>query len=197
MKCYVSVVCALSVLVALSYAAPMPQSQSPASESSRTRRDVVRKVRAAVEEADNDQETAASGGNGPSPSDDLANVDADDADRDKRFLPFGGSFGASASGSTGGSGNFLFDIIRLVAGSGATEESDEKDNGPLGAGGVAEIDLAKGGDGYTEGIPGPITRLFVLANRGLANLVQDLILRLAQTSERIVNFKARLVTALI
>lgn len=32
------------------------------------------------------------------------------------------------------------------------------------------------GDGYTEGIPGPVTRLFVLANRGLSNLVQDLIL---------------------
>lgn len=63
----------------------------------------------------------------------------------------------------------------MIAGSGATEESDEKDNG-AGAGGVAEIDVAKTADGYTEGIPGPITRLFVIANRGLANLVQDLIL---------------------
>ncbi|XP_076273616.1 uncharacterized protein LOC143204739 isoform X1 [Rhynchophorus ferrugineus] len=83
---------------------------------------------------------------------------------------------------------------KLVAGSGATEESDEHD---AGAGGVAELDLQKSGDGHTEGIPGPITRLFVIANRGLANLIQDLILRLAQTSERLVNFKARLITSLI
>lgn len=66
-------------------------------------------------------------------------------------------------------------LYQLVAGSGATEATDEKDNAP-GLGGVAEIDVAAKGDGYTEGIPGPITRLFVLANRGLANLVQDLIL---------------------
>lgn len=65
---------------------------------------------------------------------------------------------------------------QLVAGSGATEASDEKEHAPAGAGGVAEIDVAGKADGYTEGIPGPITRLFVLANRGLANLVQDLIL---------------------
>lgn len=65
--------------------------------------------------------------------------------------------------------------MQLIAGSGATEESDEKEHG-VGAGGVAEIDVAKAADGYTEGIPGPITRLFVIANRGLANLVQDLIL---------------------
>lgn len=64
----------------------------------------------------------------------------------------------------------------MVAGSGASEAGDEKENAPIGAGGVAEIDLAGKGDGYTEGIPGPITRLFVLANRGLANLIQDLIL---------------------
>lgn len=65
-------------------------------------------------------------------------------------------------------------FTQLIAGSGATEEVDEKD--AIGAGGVAEIDLAKSADGYTEGIPGPITRLFVIANRGIANLVQDLIL---------------------
>lgn len=63
-------------------------------------------------------------------------------------------------------------LLQLIAGSGATEEADDKEH----AGGVAEIDLAKAGDGYTEGIPGPITRLFVIANRGIANLVQDLIL---------------------
>lgn len=60
----------------------------------------------------------------------------------------------------------------MVAGSGATEDGGDH----AGVGGVAEIDIAKGADGYTEGIPGPITRLFVIANRGIANLVQDLIL---------------------
>lgn len=108
-----------------------------------------------------------------------------DEDRNKRFLSFGGS-----SGGAGGSGNFLFDIIRLVSGSSGTEQSDEKANSP------DDHDLGKG-DGYTEGIPGPVTRLFVLANRGLSNLIQDLILRIAQTSERVVNFKARLITSLI
>ncbi|CAO1397431.1 unnamed protein product [Diamesa serratosioi] len=77
----------------------------------------------------------------------------------------------------------------LVSGSSGTEQTDEKSNAPDG-------DIGKG-DGYTEGIPGPVTRLFVLANRGLSNLIQDLILRIAQTSERVVNFKARLITSLI
>ncbi|XP_034947458.1 uncharacterized protein [Chelonus insularis] len=48
-----------------------------------------------------------------------------------------------------------------------------------------------------EAVPGPITRLFVIANRGISNLIQDLILRLAATSERFVNFKARLITSII
>ncbi|XP_031839568.1 uncharacterized protein LOC116430063 isoform X2 [Nomia melanderi] len=48
-----------------------------------------------------------------------------------------------------------------------------------------------------EAVPGPVTRLFVIANRGISNLIQDLILRLAATSERIVNFKARLITSII
>ncbi|XP_058064320.1 putative lysozyme-like protein [Anopheles bellator] len=78
----------------------------------------------------------------------------------------------------------------LVSGSSGTEQSDEKAHSP------DDHDLGKG-DGYTEGIPGPVTRLFVLANRGLSNLIQDLILRIAQTSERVVNFKARLITSLI
>ncbi|XP_066589189.1 uncharacterized protein [Prorops nasuta] len=52
-------------------------------------------------------------------------------------------------------------------------------------------------DGTQEAVPGPITRLFVIANRGISNLIQDLILRLAATSERIVNFKARLITSII
>ena len=69
----------------------------------------------------------------------------------------------------------IYLIVQLVAGSGATEESDERAHGP---GGVAEVDIAKSVEvgHHGEGIPGPITRLFVVANRGLANLVQDLIL---------------------
>lgn len=114
----------------------------------------------------------------------------DDENRNKRFLSFG--FGGSGSNGSGGSGNFLFDIIRLVGGSAGTEQTDERENAPDG-----EATVAKNADGYTEGIPGPVTRLFVLANRGLANLIQDLILRIAQTSERVVNFKARLITSLI
>lgn len=31
-------------------------------------------------------------------------------------------------------------------------------------------------DGVHEAVPGPVTRLFVIANRGIANLIQDLIL---------------------
>lgn len=61
-------------------------------------------------------------------------------------------------------------FLQLVSGSSGTEQTDEKENAP-------EADAAKGpGDGYTEGIPGPVTRLIVLANRGLSNLIQDLIL---------------------
>ncbi|VEN56648.1 unnamed protein product, partial [Callosobruchus maculatus] len=85
--------------------------------------------------------------------------------------------------------------FQLVAGSGANEEVEEKEVGP----GVVEVDVHHGHEhGHDgEGIPGPITRLLVIANRGIANLVQDLILRLAQTSEKLVNFKARLITSLI
>uniref|UniRef100_A0A1B0GHP1 Putative conserved secreted protein n=1 Tax=Lutzomyia longipalpis TaxID=7200 RepID=A0A1B0GHP1_LUTLO len=116
--------------------------------------------------------------------------EADDENRNKRFLPFGFSSSSGGSGgSGGGSGNFLFDIIRLFAGSSGTQEQDERANAPDGS--------VTSGDGYTEGIPGPVTRLFVLGNRGLSNLIQDLILRIARTSERLVNFKARLITSLI
>ena len=103
----------------------------------------------------------------------------DDENRNKRFLNFG--FGASGdkSGSGAGSGNFLFDIIRLVAGSGSASHGTGKVEEP------------------PEAVPGPVTRLFVIANRGISNLIQDLILRLAATSERIVNFKARLITSII
>jgi hypothetical protein len=57
-----------------------------------------------------------------------------------------------------------------VSGGSGSQQTDEQAN-------AATDDGAKaGGDGYTEGIPGPVTRLFVLANRGISNLVQDLIL---------------------
>jgi hypothetical protein len=126
----------------------------------------------------------------------LDNEEQNDENRNKRFLNFGfgGSSGSSdASSGGGGSGNFLFDIIRLVGGNSGTEQADAAANAPD-AGDPTDAPRA---DGYTEGIPGPVTRLFVLANRGLSNLIQDLILRIAQTSERVVNFKARLITSLI
>lgn len=132
--------------------------------------------------------------------------DADGEDRNKRQGLLGGAFGGSSGGGGGGaggatSGNFLFDIIRLFSGS-----VQSPSGGAGGAGDAApagEVDEdgepkpADVNDGYTEGIPGPVTRLVVLANRGIANLIQDLILRVASTSERLVNFKARLITALI
>lgn len=54
---------------------------------------------------------AASGGNpGPQPAEDLSNID--DADRNKRYSPFAGG-AVDAHAGAGGSGNFLFDIIRV------------------------------------------------------------------------------------
>ncbi|XP_017055663.1 keratin, type I cytoskeletal 10 isoform X3 [Drosophila ficusphila] len=153
---------------------------------------------------------------------DSAEETADLDDRNKRFLSFGGAglaggssgggAGGAASGNAlgaGGSGNFLLDVVRLFSGSVQTQQGDEAANsvggsassssssGSLGGEGDAEGDSTRNADGYTEGIPGPVTRLVVLANRGLANLVQDLILRVAATSEKFVNFKAKLITALI
>lgn len=58
-----------------------------------------------------------------------------------------------------------------MAGSGASEQQDEEGNAPSDEAQPHSVD-----DGYQTGIPGPITRLFVIANRGVANLVQDLIL---------------------
>lgn len=138
-----------------------------------------------------------------------SNEDAADLDdRNKRFLSFGGAgVAGGSSGNTGnaapnaGSGNFLFDIIRLFSGSVQTQAGDEAANSAnsVSGGGDADgdSDANRAADGYTEGIPGPVTRLVVLANRGLANLIQDLILRIAATSEKFVNFKAKLITALI
>uniref|UniRef100_A0A182MCY0 Uncharacterized protein n=1 Tax=Anopheles culicifacies TaxID=139723 RepID=A0A182MCY0_9DIPT len=176
----------------------------------------IRVARATSDEkaaSSNDQNAAESSANSSSLDELTLDSEGNDEDRNKRFLSFGGSSGG------GGSGNFLFDIIRraadraaraagtvyrvvagteslttaletddsnddghstsssatshshspLVSGSSGTEQSDEKAHSP------DDHDLGKG-DGYTEGIPGPVTRLFVLANRGLSNLIQDLIL---------------------
>ena len=67
----------------------------------------------------------------------------------------------------------------MVAGSGATEQQDENANAPLAPADGSQQPAQPAqpaDDGYQAGIPGPITRLFVIANRGIANLIQDLIL---------------------
>ncbi|KAI9590185.1 hypothetical protein GQX74_008353 [Glossina fuscipes] len=127
-------------------------------------------------------------------------VDLDD--RNKRFLPVASgtnSAGGNAGGAgAAGSGNFLFDVVRLFSGSVQTQSGDANANSVSGSSDSdGDSDANRANDGYTEGIPGPVTRLVVLANRGLANLIQDLILRVAATSEKFVNFKAKLITALI
>ncbi|XP_050354826.1 uncharacterized protein LOC126776383 isoform X1 [Nymphalis io] len=139
--------------------------------------------------ANDDQQTAAQTNSASIDEISLDDADESEENRNKRFLNFGGS---SSTAGGGGSGNFLFDIVRLVAGSSSGSSSGD-------AGGAAEGEDNGGpkGDNLTEGVPGPITRLFIIANRGIANLIQDLILRIAQTSERIVNFKARLITSII
>lgn len=60
----------------------------------------------------------------------------------------------------------------MVAGSGTTQSEDEANNAPLDDGNATSTH----DDGYSAGVPGPLTRLFVVANRGIANLIQDLIL---------------------
>ena len=67
-----------------------------------------------------------------------------------------------------------FHVTQLIAGgSSNTDSSDEGKTAEVSAGGGAH---AEKDDGYQAGIPGPITRLFIIANRGIANLMQDLIL---------------------
>ncbi|XP_033337866.1 uncharacterized protein LOC117227032 isoform X2 [Megalopta genalis] len=93
---------------------------------------------------------------------------------------------AGSSATTGSSSNNASaagNLPPLVAGSGSAASG-----GGTVAGKVEDA---------PEAVPGPVTRLFVIANRGISNLIQDLILRLAATSERIVNFKARLITSII
>lgn len=167
----------------------------------------VRVTREAENSNTNDDQAADATGDNETDNDldstsstDNESEGSDENPRNKRLLNF--NLGGGGGGSGGGSGNFLFDIIRLVAGSGTTQEKDEAENAPVDdstGGGDSGTDLTSGksDDGYSAGVPGPLTRLFVIANRGISNLMQDLILRLAQTSERIVNFKARLITSII
>jgi len=67
---------------------------------------------------------------------------------------------------------------QLVAGSGANQEKDESADSVPAEGETQEVhaDVNAKEDGYSVGVPGPLTRIFVIANRGVANLVQDLIL---------------------
>ena len=68
--------------------------------------------------------------------------------------------------------------LQLVTGSSGTASSGSS----LSAGtehaeaGATAEGHAEKDSGYDAGIPGPITRLFIIANRGIANLLQDLIL---------------------
>lgn len=116
--------------------------------------------------------------------------------------------GNSLTGGGGGSANFIFDLIRLIAGSGVTPEKDEELNAPRDERDENSVNAdtndvdSSSESSYnpeedTSGIPGPLTRFALLVNRGISNVFKDLILRIAQTSERIVNFKARLLTAII
>lgn len=70
-------------------------------------------------------------------------------------------------------------VMQLVAGSGNTDSSNDGKPAEVSAGGGGQVEKD---DGYQAGIPGPITRLFIIANRGIANLVQDLILVSAENS---------------
>ncbi|XP_011268137.2 uncharacterized protein LOC105258535 isoform X1 [Camponotus floridanus] len=98
-------------------------------------------------------------------------TEVEDENRDKR-------------GSTGGgSGNILFDIIRTVASSGSNFGGEQK---PI----IGPTDS-------TPAIPGPVTRLLLIGNRGIADIIADLVLRAAALSEKFVNYKAKLITWLI
>lgn len=73
---------------------------------------VIKRHTRVVREADSDDQVGAE--SAPNPQD-LSDVDIeDDQDRDKRYTAFGGEVEGHAQG--GGSGNFLFDIIRVSLG---------------------------------------------------------------------------------
>ncbi|XP_032673491.1 uncharacterized protein LOC116845197 isoform X2 [Odontomachus brunneus] len=96
--------------------------------------------------------------------------------------PAGGTGGTPTTGAPSTAAPGAGILPPLVAGSGSNQDQ---------SGGAGRTESTQ------EAVPGPVTRFFVLANRGISNLIQDLILRLAATSERIVNFKARLITSII
>ncbi|XP_014475753.1 PREDICTED: uncharacterized protein LOC106745036 isoform X2 [Dinoponera quadriceps] len=98
--------------------------------------------------------------------------------------PAGGTGGTPTSGAPSTAAPGAGILPPLVTGSGSNQQD--------GGAGAGRTDVT-----VEEAVPGPVTRFFVLANRGISNLIQDLILRLAATSERIVNFKARLITSII
>lgn len=66
----------------------------------------------------------------------------------------------------------------MVAGSGANQDKDESSHEPSvrDVHDVQAADLNAKDDGYNAGVPGPLTRIFIIGNRGIANLIQDLIL---------------------
>ncbi|XP_050430914.1 uncharacterized protein LOC126839578 isoform X3 [Adelges cooleyi] len=172
---------------------PLDTDNQLSTDSAAVKKRTAREV-SSTEEATKKQRSASLSDTDVSSDDGSAldDKETEEDPRNKRFL-----FNLKGGGG-GGSGNFLFDLIRLVAGSGATQDRDESSNAALVEDGQdLHTDSTTKEDGYSVGVPGPLTRIFVIANRGVANLIQDLILRLAQTTERIVNFKARLITSLI
>ncbi|XP_017788352.1 PREDICTED: uncharacterized protein LOC108570894 [Habropoda laboriosa] len=111
------------------------------------------------------------------------------ASRDLSPVPQGAAPAAAPAGSSSTAGS-----------STSAPAASEAGNLPplvAGSGGNSSGGVAGKAEETPEAVPGPVTRLFVIANRGISNLIQDLILRLAATSERIVNFKARLITSII
>lgn len=70
-------------------------------------------------------------------------------------------------------------FLQLVAGSGSSGSSGSSSGSgttdPSGTDAGTTGDSGRT-DGAQEAVPGPVTRLFVIANRGISNLIQDLIL---------------------
>ncbi|XP_050447075.1 uncharacterized protein LOC126849360 isoform X3 [Cataglyphis hispanica] len=84
------------------------------------------------------------------------------------------------------SGNFLFDLFRTAISSGSDSWGNNEEKPVIGP-----------TQGMTAAISGPLTRLLLIANRGWANLIEDIVLRVAATSERFVNYKAKVINWLI
>ena len=83
----------------------------------------------------------------------------------------------------------FFFVPQLIAGSGTTPEKDEELNAPREERDDDAVDNSEGNEvnggggntGYnpeeeTSGIPGPLTRFALLVNRGIGNIVKDIIL---------------------